>query len=127
MVSAFLSRRAGGRRSNWQDWLVYAYLVLGVVVVLGPVLWAAVSSLKSPDSIIQYPPELVPQTQATAVLEGYDKPLPLYDVTLADGEERRLAQVSRVGIQARMVDPDNPGEIITVSPGVAISIPSCIN
>ena len=35
---------------------------------------------------------------------------PLYDVKMADGSVRRLAQISQVGIGARMVDPANPDE-----------------
>ncbi len=47
-------------------------------------------------------------------LEGYPEPLPLFKVTLEDGTVRQLAQVSRVGLMARMVDPARPAEIITV-------------
>lgn len=114
MIAAFLGRRAGGRRRNWRDWVVYGYLVLGVVIMLGPVLWAALSSLKSDDSIRQYPPEILPQAQTTVTVQGYDKPLPLFDVTLQNGDHERLAQVSRVGIMAKMVDPADPASVLQV-------------
>ncbi len=32
----FLARRRGGIRADWTDWLTYAYLLLGVVVMLAP-------------------------------------------------------------------------------------------
>ncbi|MCW5953886.1 MAG: carbohydrate ABC transporter permease, partial [Propionibacteriaceae bacterium] len=114
MVTSFLTRRAGGRRAGFRDWIIYTYLVLGVVVILGPILWAAVSSLKSADSIAQSPPELIPQTNATVVVEGYDNPLPLVNVTLADGTRTQMAQVRRIGIEAQVIDPANPGEVVRV-------------
>jgi len=48
-------------------------------------------------------------------VEGYDKPLPLYEVKFEDGTVRRLAQVQRIGIEAQMVDPAAPGKIIKVN------------
>jgi len=49
------------------------------------------------------------------MVEGYKNPLPLFDVTLSDGSHKNLAQVRRVGLEAQMVDPQNPGEIIKVN------------
>ena len=114
MVRTFLARRSGGSKPNWRDWAIYGYLMLGLVVMLGPILWAAISSLKSPDSIAQFPPELVPRTQSTVEVEGYDEPLPVYEVTLESGDVVTLAQVRRIGIEAQMVDPDDPGEVLRV-------------
>jgi alpha-1,4-digalacturonate transport system permease protein len=49
------------------------------------------------------------------VVEGHDQPLPLFNVTLEDGSTRKLAQVRRVGIEAQMIDPAAPDEIIRVN------------
>ena len=49
------------------------------------------------------------------MVDGYDEPLPLYQITFEDGSVRTLAQVRRVGLEAQLVDPDNPGEIIKVN------------
>jgi len=114
MIKDFLTRRSGGRRAGLRDWIVYAYLILGVAVILGPILWAAVSSLKSADSIAQSPPELLPQTNATVVVQGYEDPLPLVEVTLEDGSTVQMAQVRRIGIEAQVVDPRNPSQIVRV-------------
>jgi alpha-1,4-digalacturonate transport system permease protein len=48
-------------------------------------------------------------------VEGHDKPLPLYEVTLEDGSTRVLAEVRRIGTVAQMVDPENPEEVIRVN------------
>jgi alpha-1,4-digalacturonate transport system permease protein len=47
-------------------------------------------------------------------VEGYEEPLPLYNVTLEDGSVVQLAQVRRIGLEGQMVDPSNPEEIIKV-------------
>jgi alpha-1,4-digalacturonate transport system permease protein len=46
---------------------------------------------------------------------GYDKPLPLFNVTMEDGSTRVLAQARRIGLQAQMIDPAEPGKIIRVA------------
>ena len=43
-----------------------------------------------------------------AAVEGYDEPLPLYNVTTEDGETRQLVQIRRVGLEAQMIDPADP-------------------
>ena len=52
----------------------------------------------------------------TAMVEGYDKPLPLYQRHAArTAATRTLAEVRRIGIVAQMVDPADPGEIVKVN------------
>lgn len=96
------------------DVLSYAYLAVGVIVMFGPVLWLVASSFKTPAGLLEFPPTFLPYSQETVEVPGFERPLPLYDVTLEDGTTERLAQVRRVGLQAQMVDPDDPGEPITV-------------
>jgi len=78
------------------------------------VLWLALSSFKTRAGLVEFPPTLLPLSQIEATVEGYDDPLPLYEVTMEDGTVRTLAQVRRIGIIAQMVDPDAPGETIRV-------------
>jgi len=108
--AAFLLRKRGGIRADWTDWVTYAYLLLGVVVMLLPVLWVVNSSLKTSSALDEFPPTLVPQTLVTVTVEGFDKPLPLYDVTDVSGQVRRMAQVRRVGNRAQMIDPARPDD-----------------
>ena len=102
------SLRRGRKGPDWTDWLSYLYLFLGVIVMLGPVVWLAISSFKSPANLSEFPPTPLPYAFRSVVVEGYDKPLNLYDVRLEDGTTKRMAQVRRVGIQAQMVDPAQP-------------------
>src|SRR5262249_53693986 len=44
------------------------------------------------------------------VVTGHDEPLPLYRAALPDGTTRELAEVSRIGIQATLVDPKAPDQ-----------------
>lgn len=110
----FFTRRRGRRHWHATDILAYLYLLIGVVVMFGPVLWLVLSSFKTPAALLEFPPTLLPLAQETVMVPGYAEPLRLYDVTLADGSVRRLAQVRRVGLQAQMVDPAAPDEIIRV-------------
>ena len=56
----FLTRKAGGQRANWLDYLTYAYLLLGVFLILIPVLWLALNSLKSPSQLEKQDLSLLP-------------------------------------------------------------------
>lgn len=110
-----LTLRRGRDRADWTDWLSYLYLLIGLVIMLGPVVWITISSFKSAGNLSEFPPTPLPYSFRSVVIEGYDKPLNLYDVRMEDGSTQRLAQVRRVGIQAQMVDPENPGELVAVS------------
>lgn len=47
-VWQFLSRRSGGPgRVSLTDWLAYSYLVMGFLIILLPVLWIGLNSVKS--------------------------------------------------------------------------------
>ncbi len=107
-IGAFLTRRQGGIKATWADYVTYGYLLLGVVIMLLPVVWVFISSFKAPANLSEYPPTLVPQTVQTVMVDGFDDPLPLFNVTGEDGTVKRMAQLRRIGIRAQMIDPDNP-------------------
>lgn len=111
----FLTRTKGRDRLHWTDALSYTYLVAGLFVMFAPVLWLVLSSFKTESAIGQFPPTLLPYTQTTVQVSGHDKPLPLFRVRDEQGQERTLAQVSRIGIMATMVDPAKPGETVQVN------------
>ncbi len=111
----FISRRRGRKRVDWADLLSYLYLLAGVLLIFGPVLWMVLSSFKTTAALAQFPPSFLPLAQKTVMVKGYDQPLPLYNVTLPDGTTRQMAQVRRIGIQAQMVDPAQPDQIVKVN------------
>lgn len=113
-IGDFVNARRGENKLDITDILTYVYLTLGTLLMFGPVLWLIMSSFKTPSALNEFPPRLLPYTQTTVEVEGYDNPLPLFNTTLEDGTVVELAQVRRVGIEAQMVDPVNPEEIIRV-------------
>lgn len=112
---AFLTRTRGGRRMDLTDWLAWGFLILGLFVMLGPVLWLVLSSFKTEAALQEYPPTLLPLSAQTVVVEGHDAPLPLYEVTEGEHAGRVLAQVRRIGLNAQMIDPADPGARIDVN------------
>ncbi len=111
----FLTRTKGRDGLHWTDVLSYTYLMVGLFVMFAPVLWLVLSSFKTESAINQFPPTLLPLSQKTVQVAGHDKPLPLFTVRDEQGKERTMAQVSRIGIMATMVDPAKPGETVQVN------------
>ena len=90
---------------HWTDYFSYFYLFLGVFLMFGPIIWLGLSSVKTLAGIQEYPPTILPLSQVQVEVDGYEKPLSLYNVTLEDGSVAQLAEVKRVGITSKMVDP----------------------
>jgi alpha-1,4-digalacturonate transport system permease protein len=114
-VLRFLTRTRGRGRLDFTDWLTFAYLILAVFLMFGPVLWIALSSFKTEAALQEYPPTFLPFAPSTVVVEGYEDPLQLFRVTAGEHEGKVLAQVRRIGLMRTMVDPANPGETVQVS------------
>ncbi len=110
----FLLRRRGRRKLHWTDIFTYVYLFLGVMLMFGPVVWLVLSSFKTQAALQEFPPTFLPLGQIEVPVDGFDKPLPLFSVTMEDGTVRELAQIRRVGIVAQMVDPANPQEKLQI-------------
>ncbi|WP_114972673.1 carbohydrate ABC transporter permease [Rhodoferax ferrireducens] len=118
-MANFLTRTRGrvhGKTSlHWTDWVSYAYLLAGLVVMFGPVLWLVMSSFKTESALSQFPPSFLPYSQKEVLVAGHDKPLPLFRAKDEQGQTRELAQVRRIGIVATMVDPLQPQTEIRVN------------
>ena len=111
-----VARRDGpGRPLHWTDVAAYAYLALGVVLMFGPVAWLVLSSFKTQSALLEFPPSFLPMTQTEVTVPGQPQPLPLFRTTLPDGTVKDMAQLRRVGLQAQMVDPNNPAETVRVA------------
>ncbi len=110
----WLTATRGRGRLDWTDWATYAYLVLGVLLMFGPVLWLLVSSLKSEAGLDMFPPRFLPWERAQVRVPGYDHPLPLFRITSGNNAGQELAEVRRIGLVAQLIDPVKGGAIIRV-------------
>jgi alpha-1,4-digalacturonate transport system permease protein len=116
-VKSFLTRTRGRGRLHWTDWLSYAYLSFGVLLMFVPVLWLVLSSFKTEAELQHYPPRLLPYVQKTVQVVGYDAPLPVFLVTKGDLAGQEAAQVRRIGLVSQMVRPDAPNTLVKVPIG----------
>jgi alpha-1,4-digalacturonate transport system permease protein len=100
-ITEFLTKTRGRRQPDLTDIITYLYLALGTLLMFGPVVWLVLSSFKTPAEIATFPPRLLPYRQETVEVEGYDEPLPLYEVTLDDGSTAVMAQARRIANRSR--------------------------
>ncbi|MDQ0995058.1 alpha-1,4-digalacturonate transport system permease protein [Phyllobacterium ifriqiyense] len=114
-AAAFILRRRGGKGWHWTDIVTWVWLIGGLFIMFGPALWLMFSSFKTPAALAEFPPSILPYTSQQVSVEGHDKPLTLYDVTLPDGTTKKLAEVRRIGLFSQMVDPAKPDETIRVN------------
>jgi alpha-1,4-digalacturonate transport system permease protein len=111
----FFTRTRGRRQLHFTDWLSYAYLLAGLFIMFGPVLWLLVSSFKTESALGQFPPSFLPYTQKRVQVAGYESPLPLFKARLDDGQWHELAQVRRMGLMSTLVDPAHPDQTVQLS------------
>ena len=105
LVKNIVTQKKYKEKYHWTDYFSYFYLFLGVFLMFGPIIWLGLSSVKSLAGIQEYPPTILPLSQIQVEVDGYEKPLSLYNVTLEDGTTTELAEIKRVGITSKMVDP----------------------
>ena len=105
LVKNIVTQKKYKEKYHWTDYFSYFYLFLGVFLMFGPIIWLGLSSVKSLAGIQEYPPTILPLSQIQVEVDGYGKPLSLYNVTLEDGSTVELAEIKRVGITSKMVDP----------------------
>ncbi|AIA72484.1 ABC transporter, membrane spanning protein [Pectobacterium atrosepticum] len=114
-IIAFLTRTRHPGRIHITDIMSWVWLVVGTLLVMIPVMWAAMSSFKTPAEINRFPPSFLPQAADTITLPEYPKPLELWQVKQEDGEAKTMALVRRIGLIAQLVNPDVPSEVVRVS------------
>ena len=105
LVKNIVTQKKYKEKYHWTDYFSYFYLFLGVFLMFGPIIWLGLSSVKTLAGIQEYPPTILPLSQIQVEVDGYEKPLSLYNVTLEDGSKTELAEIKRVGITSKMVDP----------------------
>ncbi len=105
LIKNIVTQKKYKEKYHWTDYFSYFYLFLGVFLMFGPIIWLGLSSVKTLAGIQEYPPTILPLSQIQVEVDGYEKPLSLYNVTLEDGSTKELAEIKRVGITSKMVDP----------------------
>ena len=105
LVKNIVTQKKYKEKYHWTDYFSYFYLFLGVFLMFGPIICLGLSSVKTLAGIQEYPPTILPLSQIQVEVDGYEKPLSLYNVTLEDGSTTELAEIKRVGITSKMVDP----------------------
>ena len=111
----FLTRTRSGRHIDWTDWLSYSYLVMGLFLMFGPVLWLVMSSFKTESALNEFPPSFLPYGQKAIAVSGEEKMKPVYRVKMPDGSTKELAEIRRIGLTATHVDPARPDDLVRVN------------
>ena len=116
-VIPFLTRTKGSadgvHKIGAEDIVAYGYLVLGILIILVPVLWTAVSSVKPDEAIESFDTRVLPYDQIEIELPNGDKK-PLYRWR---DESGTLTDVFKAGPTRSVTDvatPSDPDTIIKV-------------
>ena len=86
-----LTRTRDRRTMHITDWLTYGFLLVGVVLMFGPALWLAASSLKTKSALQEFPPSFLPMGQKEIKLADKPDGLPVYLVPDGAGQHVELA------------------------------------
>jgi alpha-1,4-digalacturonate transport system permease protein len=113
-VTGFLSRKRGRNGLHWTDWLSYAYLGLGVLLVILPIFWMFMSSIKSPRALVENDPRLLPYEQLTTPMANSERRLGVFVLTKPDGSKADVAFVGPRGANANVYELTNPSVIMEV-------------
>ena len=114
-IAEFIFRRRGRAGWHWTDIVTWVWLIGGLFIMFGPAVWLVGSSFKSPAALAEFPPTILPYVTQKLAVEGYDKPLDLYEAKLPDGKTAVLAEIRRIGTVAQMIDPKSPKDIVKVN------------
>ena len=88
-----------------------------MVLMFGPVLWVAMSSFKTDAALSEYPPSFLPWPPRRWWSTATTSRCRSTEITGGEHQGEVLAQVRRIGLNAQMVDPANPGQKINVKIG----------
>ena len=116
-LATFLTRTRGtqdrAERFGIVDFLAYGYLVLGVLIILVPVLWTFVSSVKPERAVDSFDTRLLPMAQVEAQVEGEG----LKSVWLHEADDGTVTEVFKAGPTRKETDVapiDDPQNVFKV-------------
>ncbi len=111
-LTTFLTRTKGSAdkadRFGMADFLAYGYLLLGVLVILVPVAWTFVSSIKPERAIDSFDTRLLPIAQVERQIEGVGVK-PIWELSQPDGtttEVFKAGPTRKLTDVAPVTDPD---------------------
>jgi alpha-1,4-digalacturonate transport system permease protein len=113
-VTGFLGRTRSRHGWHWSDWLSYAYLALGVLLVVLPIFWMFMSSIKSPRALTENDPRLLPYEQLQTPSADGSRQHGVFVWTKPDGSQVDVGFVGPRGLNARVFELGKPAEIIEV-------------
>lgn len=109
---SFLTATRGRERLHWTDWASYAYLVAGILLMFGPVVWLLLSSFKTPNELDRFPPRFLPYAQEQLAIDGLAEPLPAFRIIEGEHAGKIAGQTRRAAGRAEVILPENPNERI---------------
>ncbi|MGL5113996.1 MAG: carbohydrate ABC transporter permease [Beijerinckiaceae bacterium] len=113
-VSTFLTAKRGRQGLHWSDWLSYAYLALGLLLVVLPIFWMFMSSIKSPRALVENDPRLLPYEQVQTPSADGSRQHSVFIWTKPDGSTVDVGFVGPRGINARVFLLGAPNDIMEV-------------
>lgn len=116
-LTRFLTRTAGGagtaERFGAADFLSYAYLGLGVLIVLVPVLWTFFTSIKPERAVENFDTRLLPYSQVETLIDDVgQKPVWIYSDE--NGVEKLVYKKGPTKTTTDVASIDAPGEVFGV-------------
>jgi alpha-1,4-digalacturonate transport system permease protein len=111
---AFLTRTRGSfdraERFGISDALAYGYLAFGLLVILVPVLWTVLSSIKPERSLDNFDTRLLPFAQERVEVPG-DGLRDVFIHTAPDGTETRVVRAGPARAVSDVAPLDDPGAV----------------
>lgn len=116
-IATFLTRTKGSAdkadRLGAADYLAYGYLVLGVLIILVPVLWTFLSSVKDETAIDSFDTRLLPMSQILAEVPGEgEKTVWIY--TDEAGNEQQVFKAGPTRRETDVAPLDDPENVFAV-------------
>jgi len=101
-------RTRNHHRIGLTDWLAYGFLLAGILLMFGPALWLALSSLKTKSALQEFPPSFLPMGQKEIKFSDKLDGLPVYLVPIDEKYSMELVLQRRIGLMGLFIDPSRP-------------------
>ena len=103
----------GANKLGAQDIVAYGYLLLGILIILIPVLWTVVSSIKPDEAIESFDTRILPYDQIIQEIAGGEEKA-LYVWTDDDGNRQEVVKTGPTRTLTDVAAPDTPDDVFQV-------------